>query len=191
MFSIQVRDVYFGTCVWSFHLSDLQVCCSLQGQLMLFLSCKTSHVALSQGFLAKGWMSLSDTFGGPYSNTHVYREEKIIMRTWGRWMKLWPVLAPSFTSALIISYPIMWVYALTTDFPPFSLTKAIFPLLLWYKFLPCYSLLKLLAILPFRRLFLYQSAFPESLPMAASDSLGKLSLKLSPTLFCYSELTLF
>lgn len=94
MFSTHVQDVRFGAWIWHFSLSSLQVYCSLPGELMLFLSCQTSHVALSQGFLAKGWMSLSDTLGGPHSNTHVYQEEKIIMRTRGRWMELWARFSP-------------------------------------------------------------------------------------------------
>lgn len=34
------------------------------------------------------------TLGGPHSNTHVYQEEQIIMRTWGRWMELWASFSP-------------------------------------------------------------------------------------------------
>lgn len=94
MFSVCIQDMHFGVWIWNFSLSCLQVYCSLPGELMLFLSCKTSHVALSQGFLAKDWMSLSDTLGGPHSNTHVHQEEKIIRRTWGRWMELWASFSP-------------------------------------------------------------------------------------------------
>lgn len=88
--------MHFGARIWNSSLSCLQVYCSLPEELMLFLSCKTSHVALSQAFLAKGWMRLSDTLGGPHSNTHVYQEEKIILRTWGRWMELWASSSPQF-----------------------------------------------------------------------------------------------
>lgn len=100
MFPAWVHAMHFGTCIWSFHLSDVQACCSLQGALMLFLSCRASHVALSQSFLAEGWMSLSAAFGGPSSNTHVYKEEKIIMRTWSRWMKLWASSSPHLHKCL-------------------------------------------------------------------------------------------
>lgn len=143
------------------------------------LSCKPGHVALSQTFLAEGWMSLSDTPGSPHSHTHVGQEGKITLRA-AEW-----TAGQFHPSASRIPWQFPGQLCGCKTWP--RLFSTLFDqgcFLCCLTELPCNPTL-------LQAFFLVPISSPGSLAVATSDSPGTKSLKPYPILSCYSQLTLW